>query len=69
MRTQGVFRGVIMLEKVNVVDPIILCFVIFIIFEDPMGRLTWYFILPLQGHIVVNTISFSVHGHFFVDIM
>jgi hypothetical protein len=39
MRTQGVFRGVIMLEKVNVVDPIILCFVIFIIFEDPMGRL------------------------------
>jgi hypothetical protein len=63
------FWGVIISEKIILWTTLLCNFPTFIVCEDPMGRLTWYFILPLQGHIVVNTISFSVHGHFFVDIM
>ena len=38
------FRGHVILEKVNIVDLIIILFFITsVMFEDPTGRLTWYF--------------------------
>ena len=40
MGTQGIFRGII-LENVNIVDPILMLFSNIHYFEDPMGRLTW----------------------------
>ena len=40
--TQGIFRGGIILEKVNFVDPTTMELLAFIVFEDHVGRLTWY---------------------------
>ena len=49
MKTQGVFRRGIILGKVNIVEPTIMYFITFIVFDKPMGKV---FIMVPHRHVV-----------------